>query len=610
MSSGKDVNERGNYDGNFTQSVGGWAEYTVNMTEIDDTIRHDLRLPPGKVIPIIFLPGVMGSNLRMSKERQEKLRRTSNVAWRPDNLVSNSGKAEVVTEVGLGAWFSNATPAQRQLNFDPNETEVEYYHYTESEQRFDPGGKETLESDARHSNVPHNLSAIPPLLGAYPQSEPFKQRLLRKHATPAQLARWRGWSEVLFSGAYGTLLQTAELLLNNIVRDNKLHPLWRTERSPGLPHRDLINLLRKPPNEFGAASGKALTEEEIKKISPCWYPVHAMGYNFLKSNGESAIAIANRIRGLVQGYKDRHFKCNEIIIVTHSMGGLLARALLHPNFGNLLSDKEVKVLGVYHSVMPTTGAAATYKRMRFGFQEGTSKVAEMEARIIGIDGKHATAILANTPGPLELLPSDAYGYEWLRVVTAIDEPVASWPKPGDNALNSIYLKPDNIWWRLINPLWVNPAQVPDELGGGVEKCYARIEKAMKFSNSIQDTFHPSNSWVSYCSSQARMSYSEVTFTIMNFDVYGPILKELPNPTSWKLLSDDAKGTLLVQAGARKLKLQIKKARGKGDETVPAARSAKLAKDFSSCMEVEMIQDTNIKIAIQTIKFLQQCFTLL
>ena len=64
MSDQSGLNERGNYQGEFTQGVGGWAEYTVHMTKTSDTIRHDVKLPPKKVIPVIFLPGVMGSRIK------------------------------------------------------------------------------------------------------------------------------------------------------------------------------------------------------------------------------------------------------------------------------------------------------------------------------------------------------------------------------------------------------------------------------------------------------------------------------------------------------------------------------------------------------------------
>ena len=138
---GSDLNEHGNHQGEFTQGVGGWAEYTVYMTPEADKVRHDVTVPPGKVIPVIFLPGVMGSNLRLSKARQEALKRDDDRSWHPDDLMTASGRSGIVTGNGYGGWLKNATPAQRQLNLDPNETEVEYYHYTESKGRFDPEGK-------------------------------------------------------------------------------------------------------------------------------------------------------------------------------------------------------------------------------------------------------------------------------------------------------------------------------------------------------------------------------------------------------------------------------------------------------------------------------------
>lgn len=63
MSDNDELNKRGNHPRQFTQGVGGWAEYAVQMTRTSDTARHEVAKPPGKVIPIIFLPGVMGSNL-------------------------------------------------------------------------------------------------------------------------------------------------------------------------------------------------------------------------------------------------------------------------------------------------------------------------------------------------------------------------------------------------------------------------------------------------------------------------------------------------------------------------------------------------------------------
>ncbi|TFW34619.1 esterase/lipase family protein [Massilia horti] len=562
MSNQSSLNERGNHHGHFGQGVGGWAEYTVHMTDVGDTKRHDLKLPPGKVIPVIFLPGVMGSNLRMSKKRQEELKRDDNRAWRPDDLMTVSGKMDVVGGNGMGNWFKNATPRQRQLVFDPNETEVEYYHYTKSNDRFDPEGKETLAADVRHRNVPDSLGAIPPLLG---RPAPFGGK-----QTPAQIARWRGWSEVLFDGAYGEMLKTAEAYLNNIMpspyEHDSINPLW--------------NAICVDPSKFGATTGTAISESDLKKISACWYPVHAMGYNFLKSNGDSAVEIAKRIRGLVKGYQDRGFKCDEVIIVTHSMGGLVARALLHCDYGNLLNDKTVKVLGIYHNVMPTMGAGSAYKRMRFGFREKAGILAETEAKILGINGKHATAILANTPAPLELLPGAAYGKDWLKVIDESGKTLWSWPGNNESALDSIYLKSDDAWWRLVNPNWVNPAKVKEKNGGGLQKVRSRLKAAAAFLQSIENTYHPDNCYASFCASRERLTYGEVVFKSQDF-LWQPVAdtgrKPLPPPETWKPLADDAKGKLTVQAGERKLFLLLQPPSAAGDETVPSERSARLIK---------------------------------
>lgn len=568
MSDSDELNKRGNHTGQFHQGVGGWAEYAVRMTETKDTARHEVTVPPGKVIPVIFLPGVMGSNLRMSKVRQEQLKRPDNRSWRPDDIAAS----DVIRGEGFGGWFKNASPRDRQLVFDPNETEVEYYHYTESNGRFDPDGVETKAADARHQNVPSSLPNIPPLMGEAEQMAPTLNPDRTKsvgRGKAAQVARWRGWSEVLFAGSYGTMLRSAEHHLNNMMDHGRLNVAWRQNRGVGA-------ILMQDPKEFGASSGKAITEDDLKKIAACWYPVHAMGYNFIKSNGVSAVAIAERIRGLVKGYVSRGFKCDEVIIITHSMGGLLARALIHPSYGNMLNDKDVKILGIYHNVMPTIGAAGAYKRMRFGFEEKTDAT-NYAAQVLGIDGEHATAILANAPAPLEMLPGIAYGEKWLRVVDIRDKELWSWPRGKEAALESIYLQPAKAWWRLVNPEWVNPGKIGEKKGGGIGNVLQRLRDASKFLQSIEKTFHP-NTYASYCASKKRLSYGEVVFKVtegMGSGLSDPKDKFVaPPPEEWVLVSDDKKGLLTVQAGSRILKLQLEVPSAPGDETVPSARSAR------------------------------------
>lgn len=183
----KPLNEHGNHAGEFTLGVGGYAQYTVWMTPSEDKIIHDVKVPPRKVIPIVFLPGVMGSNLRMTKKRQDELKLDHNKAWKADDL----GKTGPLFGSGYGGWFTHARPEQRQMNFDPDETEVASYKYTEDKGRFDPQGKLTEQSDAQHQNVRDNLSPIPPLLTTE-KSAPANASLAdkeRKTESAAQKAR-------------------------------------------------------------------------------------------------------------------------------------------------------------------------------------------------------------------------------------------------------------------------------------------------------------------------------------------------------------------------------------------------------------------------------------
>lgn len=402
---------------------------------------------------------------------------------------------------------------------------------------------------------------------------------------PAHIARWRGWSEVLFAGAYGEMLQKTEFFMNNITKKGQILPHWKIDPSDQATGRysygqqaypSVAKLLIKNPKEFGGLSGTPIQNSDMLKIAPCWYPVHALGYNFLQSNSISAAVIAERIRGIVIGYQGCGFKCNEVILVTHSMGGLLARALIHPKYGNMLNDKTVKILGIYHNVMPTLGAASAYKRMRFGFQEKSGPLNTLAAQVIGIDGEHATAILANTPAPLEMLPGMAYGQEWLKVVDASDRLLWSWPRGKDSALESIYLQPANAWWRLINPSWVNPANIPLNKGGGIDNVMQRLKDASILLKEIDKIFHP-NTYASYCASKEFLSYGEITFKVIEgLEIINSSNPEniTPPPNKWKLLTDDAKGNLTVQAGTRVLKLKLQHANSVGDETVPSDRSAR------------------------------------
>ena len=150
----------------------------------------------------------------------------------------------------------------------------------------------------------------------------------------------------------------------------------------GEPGTNWTSTLDADPATWGATNGNPpLTTDELKKISDAWYPVHAMGYNWLQSNGDSGKKVAQRIRELIAKYQSMKFKCEKVIVVTHSMGGLVGRALVHPDYGNA----QDVVAGVIHGAMPATGAAAAYKRIRVGF-EGSGLMGYIFKKVVGDTG--------------------------------------------------------------------------------------------------------------------------------------------------------------------------------------------------------------------------------
>lgn len=436
------------------------------------------RMLPKRVLPVIFLPGIMGSNLRMSAERQRELKQSDNIAWRPDALgVSNISKN------------ANSPPRERQLRLDPLQTTVDIY---------DPSGPSDVTGDGRHGNVTLGENFTSPLLMSDPPTMPNGR-------TAVQKARARGWGEVFFK-SYGGLLQHLESRLNNTFANGALRPEWR----------DVVGVDPKVWRSDPRLPQQALTEDELKKaVTGCWFAVYSFGYNWLQSNGESAKIIAARINKVIGELTASGYECEKVIVVTHSMGGLVGRALVHPAYGNL----QDKVLGIVHGVMPAIGAPAAYKRMRAGFEDpGLMSIspsiieASIGAKVAGNYGDEVTAVLANATGALQLLPSESYGNGWLRV-RHNGRDLEAWPKQGD-PYNEIY-KLRGKWYALLREDWINPSNVPPKKEGGTFARTCRfLDQARQFHQTIASTYHP-NSYAHYGADDGRQSFGEVVWEIRN-----------------------------------------------------------------------------------------------
>jgi hypothetical protein len=461
------------------------------------------RMLPKRVLPIIFLPGIMGSNLRMSAQRQKELHKKDNIAWRPDSL----GAANIKKN-------ADSPPRERQLQLDPLQTTVDIY---------DPAGPSDVSGDDRHGNVELDENFSSPLLMG-------DMCIPETGRTAVQKARTRGWGEVFF-GSYGKLLQLLESRLNSTFFEGKLRQEWR----------DVVGVDPQAWSSDPRLPQQALTEDELKKVAAgCWFAVYAFGYNWLQSNGDSAKIIARRINKVIDDLNQSGYECNQVIVVTHSMGGLVGRALVHPKYGNL----QDKVLGIVHGVMPAIGAPAAYKRMRAGFEDpgmlsvhpGVVKES-IGAKVAGNHGDEVTAVLANAPGGLQLLPSEAYGNGWLRV-RHNGHDLEAWPKQGD-PYSEIY-KVRGKWYALFREDWINPSdRTPDKGGGTFERTCRYLDRAQNFHQTIANTFHP-NSYAHYGADRERQSFSEVVWEIRN-------CADPAGWQNWPIVSDTRQGRLQFTA---------------------------------------------------------------
>lgn len=421
---------------------------------------------PERVIPVVFLPGIMGSSLRMSPTRQGRLKKENDKAWRPDSL-------------GWSKDMLSTGARERQLQLDPQATVVDIY-----DPRARSAGNAGETADQRNHFV--KVTAETPLLRSDPP-------LAKDFRSASQKARARGWGEVFFD-SYGPLLNTLETRLNLAFIDGKLNPEWK----------DVIDV---DPARWQPAEGSKLpplTEQELKQVmTNCFYPVHAFGYNWLHSNGDSAREVATRIRALMKEYREQGFRCEKVIIVTHSMGGLVGRALCHPDYGDL----ENEILGIVHGVMPAIGAAAAYRRMRAGFESGGSLKEAIVTKVLGNNGADVTAVLANAPGGLQLLPSEAYGNHWLRIVTKSGKVLKSLPEKS-NPYNEIYSRAD-VWWGLLREEWINPAKDPK---GGLSRAKKYLTRAREFHQDIRDIYHPV-SYAHYGSDLKQPAFQKVCWEV-------------------------------------------------------------------------------------------------
>lgn len=378
----------------------GQVYYTLPNARDEDCLIVACPKVAEKVIPVIFLPGVMGSNLKDS-ESNEKV-------WHADLYQ------------GLDAltWLTK-TKEERKKLLNPVTTEVDLT-----------------------GTVLYNAL----------EGKMFTTR------------EDRGWGSALYK-SYGEPLHILQCMLNDghILLDNLLNGTSRRT-----PRQFLID------EDLGAEKGEeALTEAEVRHSYDFLFPVHVFGYNWLESNVKSAELLGKYIQTTLSLYLGR-LAVNKVILVTHSMGGLVARQYSENQGG------REHILGIVHGVMPDLGSPAAYRRMKTG-------ETWIIGQVIGDSAAKLMPVLAQSPGPLQLLPGKAYGMGWLKIKGRNIQ----MSLPVEDPYKEIYLNKTN-WWQLCEGRLL--------LGDTTEELerYQKIIKndVQKFIEKLNGKYH-SNTYAFY-----------------------------------------------------------------------------------------------------------------
>ena len=414
----------------------------LTLTPKELTTRALFTLPPSRVIPVIVLPGTMGSNLRATTnpaQPQNQALAPGEEAWRPPN-----GSYDGYNE---GNKWGERNAALRQRILD----------------------HETLEVDD--------------------QGEIDLPMLAAADGIGAEQSRERGWGQAHWD-SYGALLYTLERNLNatfyNFNGTRTLESHWQ-----------VINSFdRERWGWPGAVTGvvKPLLDSEFEQFAKHHFPVYAHGYNWMASNEDSARLLQSRIERIIAFWAGRKQVCTQVILVTHSMGGLVARACAK-NIPN-------SIAGIIHGVMPTLGAPVCFSRIACGTETtrpGAGKIEtialEVVAKIVGPRTEDTTAVMATAPGALELLPTHLYQRKWLHIASSQRDAPANqhFSLPEGNPYD--FYRDTKPWYRLIDPALADPAdKYKANLAHTLRKT---VDQAERFHRQNIDTYYHPNTYAFY-----------------------------------------------------------------------------------------------------------------
>lgn len=668
---------------NFNQSTGRIILPTqgnavnVPLTDTDNTVRTEAVIKP-YMIPVIFLPGIMGSNLKAKKDfeggrNQADNEFVDNYLWNfdipdPDQCMNQAAiktkaiaiENSVSKDKAKKVWnvFNATDPLdsydlsarERQQNLNPDKTTVDYY----------PLGKKDGWKREILNKLVHLFTSKGPGIFSDDGEIDFA------------IALMRGWGSVSKSSYWDFLIQLQKsldampdkqqiaLACQNIEQEFRASPLWQELLEAEKPKKQefadskltvpMYSNIYDPngfqqtsrkedmgkiePNKhlFGKEQPSALSEGALTKAINYRYLVYACGYNWLHSNIISANGSTNGDKentetGLKDSTDHHHLTkvidkilenvqksdptCKQVILVTHSMGGLVARAYTKSNVD--------KVLGVVHGVMPATGAAAFYKRIRAGF--GGVEGSKMAAKVLGDDGYKTSAVMTHAIGALELAPSDSYGdsfsdnnlstattesgyQSWLKVYQGHNVLMQSPTPIGDKTNPFLEIYKSNAWYGLVpsfdpeldnNPDFIKASDKDKQ--EGKHDSNPRIDpmgnfnyrdEILKINYTDIQYFHKNIDLANqfHQSQVTKTDYHPNTYACViidrvnekgKYNAYGNMVMKIKetnppitNIAEWTLIEDKGEGNIKLRSPDKKtiVTATMTKPMDKGDSTVP------------------------------------------
>ncbi|MEX5630118.1 esterase/lipase family protein [Pseudomonas marginalis] len=532
----------------MTYNARGNPVHTWTMTPSSITDPVHCILPPDGILPVIFVPGIMGSNLKSKPEAgKDKEKEKAVPIWRLD-----------AGFMGKNMWLAKnwifKTAGERQKILHPARAEVD------------------------------KKGAVPKRPAGTVLAQPG---LDKKNTLLALTKRYeqRGWGEVSETSYHAFLLWLEETLNSEFlphqwpqfdIQPEHLHtetvepgPIRITRLKPEIP-------IGMPGLGLNLASQlPTILSDELVARARYRMPVHACGYNWLDSNKVAAQRLAERIDELMHQYGRN---CQQVILVTHSMGGLVARRCAQ------LPGMAAKIAGVVHGVMPATGAPVAYRRCKVGMADEDP----IAGAVIGPSGQEVTAVFAQAPGALQLLPTQDYAPGWLRLVDG--QGISAMPRqPIKDPYEEIYLRRDR-WWGLLREEWLAPKD-----GDPItwETFALNIKKAKAFHQLISGSYHP-QTYVYYGSEDKHPSFESITwqmkrganvngphgahpdsFTVSNLEMHqvrddgrSPLYVGGHNQTIPPMRGDPDAPVRTVQTSYWELHCQMQD--GSGDGTVPVS----------------------------------------